>query len=298
MDCRPFLLEGFSPVDHLAAEACLLGSAQAEESFLLFYIDAPSVIFGRNQNPWREVASGFLDRAYRRISGGGAVYHDEGNLNWALIVPRRSHDQGRELGWIAAAVSALGRKVEPGPRGGLYLAEGDEAGAKVSGTARRFGQRAVLHHGTLLLCSDLEALTSSLGGIETTEDRALPSVGAGVANLTLPRRGIPPREAAEALSRLLCGKAPSHLTPLALDGEAFERERAKLESEEWRFGATPPFSVELGGLGEGKAILSVVDGRVTGLEAQVALCPEDGARLLGFPFSLALLAEARAVLGQ
>ena len=89
MYLAPFILDGFSPLEHLAFEELLLRNPGGR-FLLLFYVNAPSVIIGRNQNPWREVSEDSCLPLYRRSSGGGTVYHDEGNLNWATILPAAS----------------------------------------------------------------------------------------------------------------------------------------------------------------------------------------------------------------
>ncbi|MEN6297852.1 MAG: hypothetical protein ABFC92_07890, partial [Rectinema sp.] len=94
-----------SPLDIISFEECLVSSWTGNTIILLFYVNPPSVIIGRNQNYWREVSPLCKVPVYRRSSGGGAVYHDTGNLNWALIVPRTIHSQNDELTFIAKAIS-------------------------------------------------------------------------------------------------------------------------------------------------------------------------------------------------
>ncbi|HWP68009.1 MAG TPA: biotin/lipoate A/B protein ligase family protein, partial [Rectinemataceae bacterium] len=183
MSIAAYELEGSSPLDHMAIENTLLEIYAGPPVLLLFYVNDPSVIIGRNQNPWRETAPSSALPLFRRISGGGAVYHDRGNLNWSFIVPRALHSQENELAAMAAAISAQGFEIGPGPRGGLYCGGASvRAGGKVSGTARRFGAKNVLHHGTLLVDSDMASLHASLGGIETCDDRSISSVPASPLN--------------------------------------------------------------------------------------------------------------------
>jgi lipoate-protein ligase A len=292
MKLETFLLEGSSPIDHLAAEACLMSASPSGRGMLVFYINSASILIGRNQNPWREISPSSTLPFFRRTSGGGAVYHDEGNLNWALIVPRDAHDKDAELAIVAAAVSSLGKNVLPGPRGGLFISEGEgRLGGKVCGTARRFGPKTVLHHGTLLVSADLSALASSLGGLETLDDASLPSVPAKAVNLRDEGLDLSPLEVAYALSRFIAGSLPLSLPPDLMDPAAFERERSLLGSDEWRFGTTPSFAVSLEGA-EGSRLI-VEKGRMARFEWGNLPPREDLSRFLGSPFSCSLAEELK-----
>ncbi|PKL07128.1 MAG: hypothetical protein CVV53_00930 [Spirochaetae bacterium HGW-Spirochaetae-9] len=251
MKIRTYRLDGASPLDHLAVENVLLDTCEGPDALLLFYVNEPSVIIGRNQNPWREASlgktpSGATLPLFRRISGGGAVYHDGGNLNWALIVPRELHSQDDELAAMAAAISAQGFDVVPGERGGLYVGPSSpHAGKKVSGTARRFGARRVLHHGTLLVDADMGMLHASLHGMETFDDASLPSVPAHPANLATIKPGIALDALMEGISLHLTGSSTAPLPASIADRSLLDTERRRLSSSEWIWEATPPFSVLL-----------------------------------------------------
>jgi lipoate-protein ligase A len=231
--------------ENLAIEEHLLDRvAESGDSLFLLYVDAPCVVIGRSQNPWVEAATLPALPVFRRLSGGGAVYHDGGNLNWALITPRPSHDQDKELSLVAAAISALGTEALPGPRGGIFAGPGSRLpGAKLSGTARRLSARAVLHHGTLLVESDLAKLRFALGGIVVSKSRALASVPAHVANLADLVPGLGLEAAASGLARSLCGAEPTPVERLVTAGSQAEAV-ARHRSWEWVYGETPPFAFE------------------------------------------------------
>jgi len=288
MSIAAYYLEGFCPLDHLAVENVLLEAYDGTSPILLFYINDPSVIIGRNQNPWREVPASSKLPIFRRGSGGGAVYHDRGNLNWFFIVPRALHSQDKELAAMAAAISAQGFEVWPGPRGGLYCGGSSvHAGGKVSGTARRFGARNVLHHGTLLVSSDMARLRASLGGIETCDDKSVSSVPALPLNLTEIRPDLGIGDLLDGISSYFSSEPAGFAQPaepfLSTKSSALliDEEKARLSSWEWIFGCTPPFSVHLM---SGKSVLSlrVEKGIVVG-----ASIPD----LLGLPFSHAIIIE-------
>lgn len=281
-----------SPADIIAFEECLISSWRGGTALLLFYVNSPSVIIGRNQNYWREIAPSCAVPVYRRSSGGGAVYHDTGNLNWALIVPRAAHDQGAELALMARAVSQLGIAVHPGERGGLFVVrEDDGSEGKVSGTARRFGTHNVLHHGTLLVLTDMRALKSSLGGLRLFEDASIASVPATPVNLNQFIPSMSVDEAEARISSYLVGRAPEIVKlsqiyedakachkaqlersedeiatrdscpDLALNCEDFDAFRRQFCSREWIVGRSPPFSITVSDNGA-DAVVRVERGRI------------------------------------
>lgn len=155
-----------SPYDHsawnLAAEEYLL---QGSGECLLLYVNRPSVVLGRNQDRASEVDEAWCAAhgvaIVRRMSGGGAVYHDEGNLNYCFVGGRqtgRSALDGSFLEPVIEILASLGLSVNKGPRKDLWI-----GGAKISGTATHVTKTRELHHGTLLYDTDLEALHRALG---------------------------------------------------------------------------------------------------------------------------------------
>ncbi len=117
---RSYRVLADSPPDMISFEECLVRYWRGNDAILLFYVNPPSVIIGRNQNYWREVAPSCTIPVFRRASGGGAVYHDLGNLNWSMIVPRELHSKEEELCLMAKAIST-GRRVEIRDFGGFSL---------------------------------------------------------------------------------------------------------------------------------------------------------------------------------
>ena len=251
-------LLGRDPYANLAAEEALLERPFSDESMLLLYANGPCCVVGRNQNPWAEISPSFGEPRgglpiLRRVSGGGAVYHDEGNLNWAFLVPRSEHDRASELGLVVSALRGIGIDLCEGSRGGLYVERGPYCGRKVSGTARRLAAKRVLHHGTLLVDADLGRLSASLGGLRLGYSRGLSSVSSPAVNLASlkPDLGLGPGvdEIAEALARSITGSCG---TKIGADGLGLYADRAyaeeaesRLRSWDWTWGATPPFAFEL-----------------------------------------------------
>ncbi|MDP3179119.1 MAG: hypothetical protein Q8M76_14525 [Spirochaetaceae bacterium] len=275
MRIKAFRAIGHDPIANLALEESLLEGGTG--SAFLVYVNDPCVVVGRNQNPWAEVSPSCETPVLRRVSGGGTVYHDRGNLNWSFILPRSAHDQCVELEAIASALRGLGIGATVGSRGGLF-APSDEGGKlKIGGTARRLCSSRVLHHGTLLVEADLAALTASLGGLRTLESRALPSIPSASTNVSR----IVPGLGMESLVASLCDALGAGEIANAADEADPELERAsraRLASWEWTWGATPAFFVAAGGARE--AFIEVRSGIVAGLKGRdsPALAPLVGQR--------------------
>lgn len=277
---------------NLALEESLLDDFGRDGPTLLFYVNDPAVVIGKNQNPWRECDVAWMRRAGvplgRRVSGGGAVYHDPGNLNYALVLPRHGYAQGEIFRRIVAALLSLGIASREGAGHGLFA--GDR---KFSGNAFCFRGDAVLHHGTVLVNADLARLQSAVGralpGIET---RAIPSRPARVVNLADLKPGLQMGQVVDAL-RAEFAPESSGLDPAPPVTAARVAHHA---SWVWAWGHTPGFSFTIE-TAEGALRLQAERGLVT--TATVTWCRdrvESLPALHGCPFDSRLLAarmEAR-----
>lgn len=178
------ILETTNPHRNLAIEEYLF--LHSDDDVFMLWQNEPTVVIGKNQNAYAEIDFDFVRtngvHVSRRITGGGAVYHDLGNVNYSFISTKRGKE-GLDFAYFTApmleALSALGVKAELSGRNDLLV-----DGKKFSGNAQHaFGDR-VLHHGTLLLDSDLDALTSALHvDEEKLRTRAIRSVRSRVTNL-------------------------------------------------------------------------------------------------------------------
>ncbi len=147
------------PYWNIAVENFLVESADCVTLYL--WRNRRTVVIGQNQNPYSEVNvealeadGGFL---MRRKTGGGAVYHDDGNLNFSFVVPKALYDQQRQFSVIQRAVESFGLHTELSGRNDI-LAEG----RKFSGNAFSKGRVNDLHHGTLLISGDMSDLAHYL----------------------------------------------------------------------------------------------------------------------------------------
>lgn len=161
------------PYVNLSIEHFLLQNAPNDSSILFLYINRPCVVIGRNQNPWletdlrmlyndRQPGTGQDDAAVfvRRRSGGGAVFHDEGNLNYSVISPRTSFTRNKHAEMMVRALHRVGAiNTSVNERHDIVMTppEGSPSHApptrKVSGSAFKLTRHRALHHGTCLLDS-------------------------------------------------------------------------------------------------------------------------------------------------
>lgn len=144
-----------NPYWNIAVENYLVECAQSVTLYL--WRNRRTVVIGQNQNPYSEVNvddleadGGFL---MRRKTGGGAVYHDDGNINFSFVVPKAMYDQQRQFSVIQRAVASFGLQTELSGRNDI-LAEG----RKFSGNAFNKGRVNDLHHGTILIRGNMEDL--------------------------------------------------------------------------------------------------------------------------------------------
>jgi len=229
---------GNNPQENLAREEIWFEDLPVGSSSLLLYVNSPCVVLGKHQNPMREVR---LDVAFRRgiplvrrTSGGGTVWHDEGNLNWSYLGPKAGYDRTVVSAALVSALAPLGVELEVGEKGDLFL-----EGKKVSGAAYQFKRDTVLHHGTLLCRARLDELHGVLGPTGTLgEWVGVASRPSPVTNLDLDVA-----EVGRALESSFGGGIP---VGTGTGDPAFEvrvAERARfLSSDSWIWDQTPPFT--------------------------------------------------------
>jgi lipoate---protein ligase len=175
------------PRINLAIEEYALKNLDINDTYLLFYINEPSIIIGKNQNSVEEINTEYVEsngiHVVRRLSGGGAVYHDLGNLNYSFITKDDGdsfHNFRKFTEPVIAALKQMGVNAELSGRNDI-LAEG----RKISGNAQFSTRGRMFTHGTLLFNSEMEHIVSALRvKKDKIESKGIKSVRSRVANIS------------------------------------------------------------------------------------------------------------------
>jgi len=175
------------PAFNLALEEVILRRAAPENSYFLLYRNRPSVIIGKHQNVWNEVNLPFCRKhsipVFRRISGGGTVFHDLGNLNFSFITRHTQKNFNRYRPFVAPIIKVLrqlGLQAKLDANNNLVIGN-----KKICGTAQFTSRGRLLSHGTLLFNAELDLLYASLHKDEklTVSSQARKSIHASVGNI-------------------------------------------------------------------------------------------------------------------
>ena len=177
------ITDNTDPYHNLALEKYLFDHPEPDSCLLYLWQNENTVVIGYNQNPYNECDLDAMGkdqvRLVRRLSGGGAVYHDLGNLNFTFICPRRDFDEQKQSAIILDALNSLGIKAEKSGRNDL-LAEG----RKFSGHAYYHHGNTSYHHGTLMVEVDSEKMSRYLNvSLLKLNDKHVRSVKSRVVNL-------------------------------------------------------------------------------------------------------------------
>lgn len=264
--------ENTDPAFNLAAEEVILSSLNIKEETLFFYINEPSIIIGRHQNTREEINAEFVGeqriRIVRRLSGGGAVYHDFGNLCYSFIYPfpdRLTPDFALFTAPIVQALQNLGVPAELSGRNDILV-----AGAKISGNAYYHNRFGSVCHGTLLFDSDMGMLERALRPKpEKIERKGVRSVRSRVTNLKDYLPDIKDvKELRQAILYSISRTQPDFKEFRLAENDILKIEslaESRYRSDRWNFGKSPKYNYRVCrqfSFGEVDARLWVEDNRI------------------------------------
>lgn len=245
-------IQSLDPAYNLALEQCLFDDLKQDDpGWLLIWRNGPSVIVGRHQNTLEEINEAFVREknipVIRRETGGGAVYHDEGNLNFSFLTSLKKNERADFAPFMRLMVDALADlniKAEFTSRNDITV-----AGRKVSGCAQRRSGEKVLHHGTMLVDLDMSVLGRILtGNPDKYRSKGVSSHRSRVANLRefmapeLDRDTCLAMIADAMIARCADGEALLPTETASRVGELADR---KYRTWEWNYGKSPAFTTRI-----------------------------------------------------
>lgn len=266
-----------NPYHNIALEEYLLNHVQEGECILYLWQNRKTVVIGYNQNAWRECRVETLEadggHVARRLSGGGAVFHDLGNLNFTFLARKKDYDVGRQSEVILRAVQSFGLPAVRNGRNDLTV-----DGRKFSGNAFYRTGDFCYHHGTILIRSDKAQMGRYLTvSKEKLQSKGVESVKSRVVNLEeyVPGLSVEQMETAllEAFGEVYkdaykdaCKDAykesgeesggeragggvlkPEPLENGRIDSELLQAGQKRFASWEWLYGRKIPFQYEAAG---------------------------------------------------
>lgn len=263
---------GTAPYRNLALEEYLLRHVRPEECILYLWQNQQTVVVGYNQNAWKECLVERLKKdnghVVRRLSGGGAVFHDLGNLNFTFLVREENYNVEKQLEVILRAVNKLGIHAVKSGRNDITV-----NGRKFSGNAFLNLNRHCYHHGTLMVDVNVQDLSKYLNvSQEKLRSKGVDSVKSRVANLKEFCPGLTIPELKEKLVEAfeeVYGYTAKRITENALNKEELDAAEKKFASWEWIFGRRMEFQYEIearfpwGGI---TMLLQVEQGMITDLQ--------------------------------
>ena len=237
-----------NPYYSLALEEHLL--KKFTDDFFILWQSEPAVVVGKHQNVLAEINYRFVKdngiRVARRLSGGGTVYHDAGNINFTFIrtgEPGKLVDFGKYIKPVTGFLKSLGVDAVPGPKNEILV-----EGKKISGNAEHVHKNRVLHHGTLLYNSNLVSLNAAISrNSGKFTDKAVQSNRSGVVNLVeCLHQEMTVVQLMKAFLDYIIFNYDGRLIEMANQDEAEVEQliREKYNTWEWIYGWSPDYEFE------------------------------------------------------
>lgn len=261
---------------HFALEEYLMQNATLTGPIMYLWRPSPVVTIGRHQNPWKECVLSQMEEdgvaLVRRRSGGGAVFQDPGCSVFTFLAPSEQFSIDRNFDVVLGALRRVGVEAERQGRNDMTV-----EGKKISGSAFKHApdRRVSLHHGTILLNTDFQALQRYLTPDKRKlEAKGIKSVGARVLNLADAYPNLNHDTLCDAFITEFKETHDAHDESVVMITEAsdfvntsaFCNYRAEMQDKEWRLGRTPEFShhleTRIDGVGVFDVRMEVVGGKV------------------------------------
>lgn len=239
------------PMINLAIEEYVLRNLNVNESYLLFYINEPSIIIGKNQNTAEEINTEYVEengiKVVRRLSGGGAVYHDLGNLNFSFITKddgESFHNFKKFTEPVVKALKKLGINAELSGRNDI-LAEGK----KISGNAMFSTRGRMFSHGTLMFDVNVDDVVASLKvKKDKIESKGIKSVRSRVTNIADFLENPITIEEFKSLILKYIFEGSEEIPEYVLTEEDWNKiheiSKERYQSWDWNYGKSPKFNLQ------------------------------------------------------
>lgn len=242
--------DSINPYFNIALEEYCFENIAPDEDYFIIWQNGPSIIMGSHQNVFQEINPHFVHEnnlpIVRRISGGGTVYHDLGNLNFTFIF---NTGEGKQIDYVThnekimAVLATLGLETTMSKRHDILY-----KGKKISGNAQRVHKNRVLHHGTILFSSNLDKLEKSLYFMKKSiQSKAIESVRSQVTNIgsELDKEMMVDEFREYLIMKLSDNYSDEEIVLSEQDNKKIqELVCEKFLTWEWNFGESPKFSFQ------------------------------------------------------
>ena len=266
--------ESTDPELNLALEQYVFDQLDRNSSYMMLWQNANAVIVGKHQNTIEEINTVFVKehciKVVRRLSGGGAVYQDLGNINFTFITDKEGEDFDFAFFChpVVEILQSLGADAKTSGRNDMTIKD-----MKFSGNSQYMKQGRIMHHGTLMFDSDLNALSKALSvSKDKIESKGIKSTRSRVTNIR-PHiaQDCSAKEFMDILELELIKRLKAEIIPFnTVDMKEVERIRHDLYSTwEWNYSSSPAYSIckkrRYEGVGEIEIRMEIADGHIRAL---------------------------------